>query len=189
MGYEKAHAPIYGYMKGYKHTSPLHLVHYARTFSIFKLLNKIKMGKTLNVGGADGYQSFLINTIFGCDVTTLDVNKSSLKIAEKKYGLKIKLGSALNLPFEDNSFDTVICIETIEHIEGSERVISELKRVSRKNTIISTESFFDSDEQKDSFLLYLHETHPQFFRAKKPVQPSDVSYFTIDDFKDRKSVV
>jgi len=61
MPYEQAHAPIYGYMKGWKHTIPLHLVHYARTFSIFKVLNtgyRLKPGHFLKPG-----HSFLIKEL------------------------------------------------------------------------------------------------------------------------------
>jgi len=182
MGYLGAHAPVYGYMKGYRHTIQLHLVHYARTLSIFKLLNTIRLGKVLNVGGADGYQSYLIRKIFGVDVVTLDMCADALEIAKTMYGLETVRGSALALPFANDSFDTVICIETIEHIHDSQQVVSELKRVAKNNVVISTESFFESERQKQEFLLYLHETHPQFFRNNDPMQPSDVSYFTKNDF-------
>ncbi|WP_419787671.1 methyltransferase domain-containing protein [Pseudodesulfovibrio sp.] len=182
MGYPIAHAPIYGYLKGYKHTVPLQLVHYARTFSIFKLLNTLELGRVLNVGGADGYQSYLLKQIFNADVMTADINSHTLNLAQQKYGLEVCNASALDLPFADNSFDTVIMIETIEHIMDSAKVIAELRRVARKHIVISTESFFDSEEQKEEFLLYLHETHPQFFRQNNPVQRSDVSYFTKKDF-------
>ena len=182
MPYEKIHAPVYGYMKGYKHTIPLHLVHYARTFSIFKLLNKISLGKVLNVGGADGYHSYLIQKLFNVRTVTLDVNEKSLEFAASKFGLSVKRGSALDIPFDDDSFDSVLCIETIEHIEDPIQVVNELKRVAKKNVIISTESFFDSHAQISQFLMYIRETHPQFFRCVNPASASDVSYFTRDDF-------
>ena len=83
MGYKNAHAPVYGYMKGYKHTIPLHLVHYARTYSIFKLLNQFELGRTLNVGGADGYHSHLARKLFGVDITTLDISEKALEMARK----------------------------------------------------------------------------------------------------------
>lgn len=182
MGYRQAHAPIYGYMRGFRHTIPLHLVHYARTFSIFRLLNTLDLGSVLNVGGADGCQSHLVRTLFGKSVTTVDIDKGALTIARERFGLDVALGSALDLPFADNSFDTALCIETIEHIRDPGRVVAELTRVARRNVIVSTESFFDSEEQKRAFLLYIRETHPQFFRQRDPVTPGDVSYFTREDF-------
>ena len=154
-----------------------------RTFSIFKVLNTLKLGKVLNVGGADGYHSYLLKQLFNADVTTIDTNDHSLSVANKRYGLKIKHGSALDIPYPDDAFDTVLCIETIEHIEDSERVVFELLRVARHHLLISTESFFESEEQKQAFLCYIRETHPQFFRSNNPIKPGDAAYFTLLDFE------
>ena len=107
----------------------------------------------------------------------------ALSVAKKRYGLKTKHGSALDIPYPNDAFDTVICIETIEHIKDSERVVAELLRVARRHLLISTESFFDSEEQKQAFLCYIRETHPQFFRCKNPITPGDVAYFTLHDFE------
>lgn len=183
MGYEKAHAPIYGYMKGHRHTSPLHLVHYARTLSIFRLLNTLDLGRVLNVGGADGYHSALVERLFGAPVVTLDLDAHRMRLARGRFGLEACQGSALDVPFADASFDTVLCIETIEHIDDPRRVVDELKRVAARNVVVSTESFYDSEEQKGWFRDYLRETHPRFFRAHAPVRPADVSHFTAEDFR------
>ncbi len=42
-------------------------------------------------------------------------------------------GDACNLPFEDSDFDLVIMSHVFEHIEDSERLCSEIKRVTKKN--------------------------------------------------------
>lgn len=183
MPYKHVHAPVYGYMKGAKHTLQLHLVHYARTFSIFKLLNNIEFKTVLNIGGAEGYLSYLIENIFNAETMTADIKDERLRCAEHFYGLKTRKANATNLPFKDNSFDVVICIETIEHISDSANVVAELVRVAKNTVIVSTESYFEDEDQKISFLDYIRETHPQFFRKKNPVQTSDVAYFTKDDFK------
>ena len=183
MGYEKAHAPIYGYMRGHRHTSPLHLVHYARTLSILRLLNTLDLGRVLNVGGADGYHSVLVRRLFGAPVVTLDLDARRMAMARGRYGLDACRGNALDIPFADASFDTVLCIETIEHIDDPQRVVDELKRVAARNVVVSTESFYDSEEQKGWFQDYLRETHPRFFRAHNPVRPADVSHFTAQDLR------
>ncbi len=183
MPYAKVHAPIYGYMKGSRHTIPLHLVHYARTFSIFKLMNTLEFSSVLNVGGAEGYHSWFIERLFGAKVVTADIQTKALTKARNFYGIDVCAADARALPFADNSFDLVVCIETIEHVPNPQRVVDELKRVARKTVLVSTESYFDSPEQRTAFLEYLRETHPQFFRVKNPVTPSDVNHFTADDFK------
>jgi ubiquinone/menaquinone biosynthesis C-methylase UbiE len=41
------------------------------------------------------------------------------------------------LPFVDNSFDSVHCGQTLEHVKDEQQVISEIKRVTRGIAIIS----------------------------------------------------
>jgi SAM-dependent methyltransferase len=41
------------------------------------------------------------------------------------------------LPFKDNEFDTVICLDVLEHLENIHAVFDELCRVSKKSIIIS----------------------------------------------------
>lgn len=53
---------------------------------------------------------------------------------------KVYLGNDLKLPIPDNSYDTVICLECVEHLykEDVPFLVSELLRVCKKNLIIST---------------------------------------------------
>lgn len=41
------------------------------------------------------------------------------------------------LPFDDNTFDCVICTDVLEHIDNIHLIFSELLRVSKKNVIIA----------------------------------------------------
>jgi len=43
------------------------------------------------------------------------------------------LADATNLPFEDNYFDKVVTIYNLEHIEDTDKVLAELKRVLKKD--------------------------------------------------------
>lgn len=43
-----------------------------------------------------------------------------------------------NLPFEDNEFDVLTCVDVIEHVEDYDRLIREMLRVSRKGIFLST---------------------------------------------------
>jgi ubiquinone/menaquinone biosynthesis C-methylase UbiE len=42
------------------------------------------------------------------------------------------------LPFEDRSFDLVVCCEVLEHLADPERGLSEVARVARRAVIVST---------------------------------------------------
>jgi len=62
-------------------------------------------------------------------------NAVDLEPKDKKV-IKIDLNEQ-KLPFKDKSFDYVFCLEVLEHIHAPFKVLSELKRVSKKYVIIS----------------------------------------------------
>jgi SAM-dependent methyltransferase len=53
--------------------------------------------------------------------------------------LKIQQGSILELPFQNDSFDYVLCVDVLEHLANADRAkaISELVRVAKEKAIIS----------------------------------------------------
>jgi len=81
--------------------------------------------KVLDVGA--GGRSILALKFSNC--ISLDVNNLA--------GLDI-VASATHLPFRDNAFDTVTCIDTLEHIPGKGRhmALEEIKRVARLRAIV-----------------------------------------------------
>jgi ubiquinone/menaquinone biosynthesis C-methylase UbiE len=88
----------------------------------------------LDVGGGDG-TIFYFNK--GNDITVLDINETELS-KSKKLGLKTITASGSKIPFEDNSFDVVTSIASLEHVPPSERIpyLKELKRVAKKKVLI-----------------------------------------------------
>ncbi len=51
--------------------------------------------------------------------------------------IKINLEKIDRLPFEDSSFQCVICIDVLEHLDNLHSIFSELVRVTKKNLIVS----------------------------------------------------
>ena len=100
--------------------------------------------KVLDVGCGGGYTSeFLAKR--GAIVSGLDLSKRSIEAARQhasQTGLKIdyQQGSAEAIPYEDNSFDAVICVDVLEHINDLKQVVSEIHRVLRQNSMF----FFDT---------------------------------------------
>ena len=54
-----------------------------------------------------------------------------------KPDIKINLESIKRLPFKAQEFDTVICIEVLEHLENIHEISKELFRVSNNHVLIS----------------------------------------------------
>jgi SAM-dependent methyltransferase len=51
--------------------------------------------------------------------------------------MKLNLEDAERLPFDDDAFDTVLCIDVLEHLDNLHAVFAELVRVSSKHVIVS----------------------------------------------------
>ncbi|WP_299901364.1 class I SAM-dependent methyltransferase [uncultured Ruegeria sp.] len=71
------------------------------------------------------------------------------------------------LPFEDNSFDTVICTHVIEHLLDYRQAIAELRRVARKRVIIVVPRERESRFTFNPHFNFFPYTH-SFLRAVYP---------------------
>jgi len=59
------------------------------------------------------------------------------KLHEIKFPHSVKHGSIYEIPYESKSFDGVICLEVLEHLENVDLALKELCRVARKKVIVS----------------------------------------------------
>lgn len=67
----------------------------------------------------------------GAIVTSVDVGESLLAEVAKKCRSRRMVGSVMDLPFADGSFDVVVCTEVIEHTVDPRRAVMEVARVLR----------------------------------------------------------
>lgn len=98
---------------------------------IRKIVPIKKSTKLLDVGGGNGFFSFYFDKI--CDTTCIDYSKKMIELNPIKKRLVM---DANNLKFKDNSFDIVFCHALLHHVDDMNRVIKEMKRVSKKYVII-----------------------------------------------------
>jgi ubiquinone/menaquinone biosynthesis C-methylase UbiE len=76
------------------------------------------------------------------------------------------VGSAQDLPFTDDSFDTVACFETLEHLPDPGKALAELRRVARLNVVLTVPNCEVSPGQRASGLIFHHwidSTHRNFW--------------------------
>jgi ubiquinone/menaquinone biosynthesis C-methylase UbiE len=85
----------------------------------------------LNVGGStgiiDNYLSEHFNSVVG-----VDIDEPAILHARKSYqrsNLRFELANALNLPFENGSFDVVVCSHVYEHVPDPYVMFNEIYRV------------------------------------------------------------
>jgi len=65
----------------------------------------------------------------------------------------VQIADAVNLPFEDNSFDAVISINTIHSLDRAEcaMALKEIERVSRGKSFITVDAYSDELERERMF--------------------------------------
>jgi SAM-dependent methyltransferase len=75
---------------------------------------------------------------FGHQVTGLEPSASMLDMARKRLPPRITLdrGFAEDLPYEDNSFDTVALITTLEFVDHPRQALEEACRVARRHVLL-----------------------------------------------------
>lgn len=85
--------------------------------------------RVLDAGAGMGY--FSRNLVrWGARVTAMDMGTALLGKVQEKCTVDAVVGSVLDLPFEDLSFDLVLCTEVIEHSTNPQRAVMELCRVT-----------------------------------------------------------
>lgn len=93
----------------------------------------------LEIGCGSGDSSMRIyNMLDGQHLEVSDINPAFVKnLQESDFPLPVREESVFDLQREDNSFDVVIFLEVLEHLEEYELALSELFRVSRKYVVVS----------------------------------------------------
>lgn len=87
--------------------------------------------RLLDVGCGNGFFTFYFDKI--CNAYGIDYSEIMLQMNPVK---KTSIMNASDLRFEDNSFDAVFCHALLHHVDDIDRVIQEMRRVSRRYVII-----------------------------------------------------
>ncbi|MDI6903798.1 MAG: class I SAM-dependent methyltransferase [Methanocellales archaeon] len=93
--------------------------------------------QVLDIGCGAGFISKIYNAV------GVDVKADELKWASKQFGnCKFVVGQAEKLPFKNQTFDTVLCVEVVEHLDDGKLLYTEIDRVIGSDgvLIISTPS-------------------------------------------------
>lgn len=108
----------------------------------------------LDVGCAKGFMiSDFARDIPGIDVRGVDISEYAIQQAKHDVSDCVSVANAIDLPFEDSSFDLVISITTIHNLEGNDLVaaLREIMRVSRGGAFITVDAYRNDEEKKAMF--------------------------------------
>ncbi len=126
----------------HKHKLPMNFFNiYARTYDtvmltfgffrpeqILKALKPKDHESILDLGGGTGFIASKVAQL-ARKVVIVDSSPNMLKRAKKYENVETIIGNAQQLPFRDNQFDKVICIDSLHHIKKIDQTLSEITRV------------------------------------------------------------
>jgi SAM-dependent methyltransferase len=111
--------------------------------TFIKHFNLNENSKVLDVGCAKGFMLFdMKEAIPNITIEGIDISSYAIENAKEEIKQFLRVGNAKELPYEDNSFDVVISINTIHNLEKKEcaKALQEIQRVSRKRSYVCLES-------------------------------------------------
>jgi ubiquinone/menaquinone biosynthesis C-methylase UbiE len=130
-------------------------------YNHYKMYDEFKI---LDVGCGKGFMIYDFLRLYPqLKITGLDISEYAIKNAKKEVKHLLQIGNAINLPFDDNSFDLIISINTIHNLnkEDLKKSLKEFLRVS-KNTFITVDAWHNDEEKKRMLswnltaLTYMH---------------------------------
>lgn len=95
---------------------------------MFSVLRRYSAGSVLDVGGWDFFQTAKEKKVPYGSWICLEYDERSLSdFSDKEYTLVY--GDGCNMDFEDGSFETVLCIQVLEHVVEPIKMVEEIARV------------------------------------------------------------
>ena len=116
--------------------------------------NLTKDLSVLDVGCGKGFMLYdLKKAISDIEVQGVDISSYAIENSKEEIKKYLKVADAKELPFEDNSFDVVISINTIHNLDIDECAIAlkEISRVSKKYAFVTVDAFRNEEEKKRMF--------------------------------------
>ncbi|MEI0445524.1 methyltransferase domain-containing protein [Brachyspira intermedia] len=101
---------------------------------VSEYLKNIDYNKLLDIGSGTGYLINMLKDKEMAEFYGLDLSEEMIKIAKSKNieNAQFILGSANKLPFDDDAFDIVTCIQSFHHYPYPNEAMREAYRVLKK---------------------------------------------------------
>lgn len=126
---------------------------------------KLESGqKVLDIGCGKAHLLYeLTQVVPGLEVVGLDISEYAIANAKEEVRQYLVKGTAQDLPFEDNSFDFTISLNTLHNLKvyDLKKAIQDIERISKKNSYIVVESFRNDVEEVN--MLYWQLTCASYY--------------------------
>ena len=105
----------------------------------------------LDIGCAKGFMMYDFHRLIpGIKVEGIDISEYAIENGMEDMKPFMKVASADDLPYEDNSFDYAISITTLHNFDDDNliKALKEIERVSKKGSFITVDAY-RNDEEKE----------------------------------------
>lgn len=138
--------------------------------TVWRLLDK-NCETMLDVGCGEGKPMRFINRNGLFKTVGIDIFKPHLRRAELlRVYADVVLAHSAYLPFESKSFDVVLCLEVLEHLEKEkgEKLLYELERVARRQIILSSpaKEYVQNECDENPYQKHEHYWTPEEMKSK-----------------------
>lgn len=144
--------------------------------SIIEEINNINFDKLLDVGCGTGEILNRIANNKNQKYYGLDLSDKMLEIAKAKKNSKnitYVNGDSEKMPFKDNFFDIVICVESFHHYPNPNNVAKEFKRILKKGGVLIICDMYRRQPLRSIYNLLM-----------KIVNTGDIKIYTIGEIED-----
>jgi ubiquinone/menaquinone biosynthesis C-methylase UbiE len=133
----------------------------------------IEGDKILDVGCGSGHYLRSLRSVLKINFfyTGVDATSNYIDLGKRAFAndnrVDFCLGDIYNLPFDENSFDIVMCNNVLLHLPSIQKPLNELVRVSKKTVLIRTligdRSFRIQDVAQDNEIEFNDDGEPKSF--------------------------
>ena len=124
--------------------------------------------KVLDVGCGKGFLLYeLMQAVPGIEVAGLDVSAHAIENAKIEVQPFLTLGSANDLPYNDNEYDLVLSLGALHNLKIFDLypALADIERVGRGDSYVMVESF--RNEREKANLLYWQLTCESFYSPEE----------------------
>ncbi len=163
-----------------KHTSknPIQRMLIRNFYSnLVNLAKPLSPNTVLDVGCGEGFiMHELTKNGIGAKIEGIEFSKEAISLGKKLFpNLKIRQGSIYNIPFNNKTFDLVVCTEVLEHLDNPQKALKEILRVAKRSIIVSVPN--------EPFFMFSN-----FLRGKNMLRfgndPGHIKHWTVLSFQD-----